>query len=138
MAQGPQMIRTRVVEAAVDNLGKVTEKEIGWCALAEVPVEKKAPQPVRPGEAPVQPMAIKVNGANYFVIGHSWDISTVTMTIGTDAKGNLLVPESPPEATLILIVQKIEVSTGGIVKAPASAMRQVEALMPAPGMRKAN
>lgn len=107
------MIRTRVVEAVMGPT-KVEEVELGWCLMAEVPVEKKTPQAPLPGQPPPMPMAIKVNGTNYFVIGHSWEIKTSDTVV------------SAHDATLVLIVQKIDMSPSGLVKAPAVALKQLD------------
>lgn len=118
------MIRTRIVEAYADSLGKINERELGWCLMGEVPVEKKAPPP--PGPNMPTPMVLKVNGENCFVIGHSWDISTkviVPANLEAQTEASAL-----PDAILVLIVQKIPAAPSGLVRAPAAALDQLDRL----------
>ena len=124
------MIRTRIVEAYANSIGKIEERELGWCTLAEVPVEKKRPGA---GEPAVNPLVIKVNGENVFVIGHSWDVVTkaVDSAPGTPTFEGLTAATGLPDAILVLIVQKIPVaSKSGLVRADATAMKEVERLVP--------
>ena len=119
------MIRTRIVEARAGKIaGHIEEIELGWCLLAEVPVEKKQPAPPMPGMPPPAPLVCKVNGRNCFIIGHSWDIETKPI-----AAGNLEAQTEAsalPDAILILIVQEIPVAPSGLVKAPAAALEQLD------------
>lgn len=107
------MITTRIVEMFANNIGGIEEKVLGWTQLPSLPVEPKPVNRARAGEEPPQPMVVKVNGANHFVIGHSWDIETS----GTPGQG---------ESVLILIVQKVAVAPT-LVKAPASTLQQLGA-----------
>lgn len=127
------MIRTRIVEAYADSLGKIAERELGWCLLGEVPVEKKAPTASKPGDPPPSPFAIKVNGDNVFVIGHSWDINTKPIPTGDPNLERLTHPENLPDAILVLIVQKIPAAPSSLVRAPAVALEQLGKVMPVSG-----
>ena len=84
------MIRTRIVELIPTETIAI-ERELGFCLFPEIPVEKKAP-PKDPTEAP---LTVKVNGKDYFIISHTWDISAVRN--GHDAS----------DATLVLLVMAI-------------------------------
>ena len=119
------MIRTHIFEALLLESGKIEEIELGWVNLPEVPVEKRPPQPPKQGEMPPQPMVIKINGANYFIIGHTWDLK-----ISPDEAGE---PMAGSEATLVLVVQKVPEMPSGLVRAGAETMSQIERLMPPPG-----
>ena len=121
------MIRTRIVEARAGKIaGHIEEVELGWCLLAEVPVEKKQPAPPMPGMPPPTPLVCKVNGRNCFIIGHSWDIETKAIgTLGGDLE-EITKAYGLPDAILILIVQEIPVAPSGLVKAPAAALDQLD------------
>ena len=118
------MIRTRIVEAFVNAGGLVDERELGWCLLAEVPVEKRQP---REGEPPAQALVVKVNGANCLVIGHSWDINTKTVAADAVLDSNV-AHDQLPDAILVLIVQRIEAKPSTIIKAPAAALGRLDAM----------
>jgi hypothetical protein len=124
------MIRTRIVEAYVNSIGQLEERELGWCTLAEVPVEKKRPGA---GEPAPSPLVIKVNGENVFVIGHSWDVvaKTVDAAPGSHVFEGATAATALPDAILVLIIQKIPVAAkSGLVRADASAMKEVERRVP--------
>lgn len=115
------MIETLIIEAHVNNLGKIEERELGWCMMPEVPVEKKPPPQPKPvvfggePELPPMPLTVKVNDETYFIIGHSWDIKTSPK----------LDEASPP--TLMLIVQKVEIKASGtLVRAGAETLGQLD------------
>jgi hypothetical protein len=135
------VIRTRVIEVKVGSLGKIEETELGWCLMAEVPVEKKPPSHRPMGQPPATPLSVRVNDTPYFVVGHSWELTTrASATLPDKARpdGTRAPPAAGllPDAVLILLVQRIEVvGGGGIVKASANAMDQVKALVPEPGAK---
>lgn len=118
------MIRTLIVEAVAKD-GKIEEVNLGWCEMPEVPVEKKAPQPPEPGKLPPQPPVIKINGQPFFVIGHTWDLKPTA----ADQDG----PKADAQTTMVLIVQRVPQMPGGLVRADANTMGQLERMMPPPG-----
>lgn len=123
------MIRTRIVEVFADpTFGRIQERDLGWCLMPEVPIEKKQPPAPMPGKPGPPPFALKVNEVNYFVVGHSWDVTTAAT----------LVEAKALDAVLVLIVQKVPVAPSGLVTAPANAMDQVKALVPEPGKQRTN
>lgn len=87
------MIRTKIVEMSATATG-IAETELGYCLMGEVPVEKRGVQPKQGDDLP-PPTVVKINGANFFVIGHTWDIVTEASS------------EPETEATLVLIVQRV-------------------------------
>ena len=130
------MIKTRIVEAYADNLGKINERELGWCVLPEVPIEKKQPTQPPPGQPLPTPMAIKVNGTNYVIIGHSWDIVTKMAGLGVEG-GCTLTEDQMGESVLVIIVQAVPVNPmSGLVKAPASALDMLDRRGPVVGGKK--
>lgn len=102
------MITTKIVEVEMNADGGLDEKELGWCELPEVPIEKRAPQPSKDGEPAPNPMIIKIDGERYFVIGHTWDIALVRLF------GQRLEP-----AKLVLIVQKMLPAPAAAIHVPA-------------------
>lgn len=121
------MIKTRIVEAKVVE-GRIEETDLGWVEFAEVPIEKRAPTPPpRNGELPPPPMTIKISGKPYWVIGHTWDLTLSS----PKASG----PMADSNATLVLIVQVMPEMPSNLVRADASALDQLERLLPPPGGR---
>lgn len=110
------MITAHVIEAYVDNLGKIAEKDLGWTLVPEAPIEKRPVPAAKPGEPPPPVTAVKVNGADYLIIGFSWDIKTAQTLV-----------ENLPESCLILIVQRIA-PPSPIVKADAGVLKQLDSL----------
>lgn len=123
------MIRTHIFEAILGEGNRIEEKPLGWVNMPTVPVEKRPPV-ARPGEPPIQPMIVKINSVNYFIIGHTWDI-----TISPEDKNS---PMADSDATLVLVVQKVPEMPSGLVRAGADALDQIERLIPAPGSNGSN
>lgn len=99
------MIRTQIVEVSA-NGDETVETTLGYTTLPEVPIEKKAPVAAKDGETPPQPLVIRVNGDGFWIVGHSWDVST-------SADLNAVAA-----ATLVLIVQRIPVKSSIIQPTP--------------------
>ena len=78
------MIRTRIVEVYGDESGEMVEKEIGYTLMPVVPVSLTTPQEDEDGKLP-EPVTAKINGFDFYIISHSWDIETVRTPIGEDA-----------------------------------------------------
>lgn len=95
------MINTRIIEVVAR--GDTTEEvELGYCSFPEVPIEKKSPLASRGGEAP-PPFLVRINGAPFFVIGHSWEITTADhpQAIEADAEFVMVVQKVPTASTII-------------------------------------
>lgn len=115
------MIKTRIIELVVTPGDPTpTERPRGYCMLGEPIMERKVPEPNPNGKMPV-PMLIQIEGKRYYVIGFSWDITTVSES-----------EDNPPPAIYILIVQAVP-EPSRIVTANANDLKKIEAMVPKPG-----
>jgi len=118
------VIKTKIVEIFAIDANQTGERELGWAMLPESPIEKKVQGPDASGKLP-QPLLVKVNDENYAIVGHSWNIKT--KPFATQAE----------PAELVLIVQKIP-PPSSLVKAPATALSELDRVLGPKGGRAAN
>ena len=127
------MIKTHVFEIYADFDGKVNERDLGWCMMPEIPIDKKVPQENDP---PAVPRFIKINGERYGIAGFSFELQ-----LSQDA--NAYIPgevRNIPTADLILFVQKVVVNQSAprgpaLVRAPGHALKELELQVPVPGKK---
>ena len=123
------MIKTHVFEIYADFDGKVNERDLGWCMMPEIPIDKKVPQENDP---PAVPRFIKINGERYGIAGFSFELQLVP----PDAVN----VRNIPTADLILFVQKVVVNQSAprgpaLVRAPGHALKELELQVPVPGKK---